>query len=134
MSFPNSSDGKESSCIEGDLGSIPGLGSSPGGGHGHPLQYSCLENPHGQRSLVDYSPWGHKESEETEWLSTAQHRYYSLRNIKLILYTKSLVYWTVYLSRKMSILTYFFPLLLERNLYLTWIIPLPIHRSIPYSP
>ena len=32
--------------------SVPGLGRSPGGGHGNPLQYSCLENPHGQRSLV----------------------------------------------------------------------------------
>lgn len=46
----------------GDLGSIPRLGRSPGGGHGTPLQYSCLENPRGQRSLVDHSPWGHKES------------------------------------------------------------------------
>ena len=35
-----------------DTGSIPRLGRSPGGGHGNPLQYSCLENPHGQRSLV----------------------------------------------------------------------------------
>ena len=35
-------------------GSIPGLGRSPGGGQGNPLQYSCLENPHGQRSLVGY--------------------------------------------------------------------------------
>ena len=39
-----------------DSGSIPGLGRSPGGGHGSPLQYSCLENPHGQRTLVGYSP------------------------------------------------------------------------------
>ena len=39
-----------------DTGWIPGLGRSPGGGHGNPLQYSCLENPHGQRSLVGYSP------------------------------------------------------------------------------
>ena len=39
------SDGKESACNAGDLGSIPGSGRSPGGGHGHPLQYSCLENP-----------------------------------------------------------------------------------------
>ena len=46
----------------GDLGSIPGLGRSPGGGHGNQLQYSCLENPYGQRSLVGQSPWGHKES------------------------------------------------------------------------
>ena len=37
-----------------DLCSIPGLGRSSGGGHGNPLQYSCLENPHGQRSLVGY--------------------------------------------------------------------------------
>ena len=38
-----------------DAGSIAGLGRSPGGGHGNPLQYSCLENPHGQRSLAGYS-------------------------------------------------------------------------------
>ena len=37
-------------------GSIPGLGRSPGGGHGNPLLYYCLENPHGQRSLVGYGP------------------------------------------------------------------------------
>ena len=61
---------KESACNAGDLGSIPGLGRSPGEGHGNPLQYSCLENPHGQRSLVGYSPWGHKELDMTEWLST----------------------------------------------------------------
>ena len=48
--FPGGSDGKESTCNEGNLGSIPGLGRSPGGGHGNPLQYSCLENAHGQRS------------------------------------------------------------------------------------
>ena len=39
-----------------DVGLIPGLGRSPEGGHGNPLQYSCLENLHGQRSLVGYSP------------------------------------------------------------------------------
>ena len=49
-----------------DAGSISGLGRSPGGGNGNPLQYSCLENPHGQRSLAGYSPWGHKESDMTE--------------------------------------------------------------------
>ena len=43
--FPGSSAGKESACNVGDLGSIPELGRSPGGGHGNPLQYSCLENP-----------------------------------------------------------------------------------------
>ena len=39
---------------------------SPGEGKGYTLQYSGLENPHGQRSLVGYSPWGHKESDMTE--------------------------------------------------------------------
>ena len=43
-----------------DTGSIPELGRSPGGGHGNPLQYSRLENPSGQRSLVGYSAWGGK--------------------------------------------------------------------------
>ena len=47
-------------------GLIPGLGRFPGGGHGNPLQYSCLENPPGQRSLEGYSPQGHKESDTTE--------------------------------------------------------------------
>ena len=45
MGFPGSSTGKESTCNVRDLGSIPGLGRSPGGGHGNPLQYSCLEKP-----------------------------------------------------------------------------------------
>ena len=45
MGFPGGSDGKESACNTGDLGSIPELGRSPGGGHGHPLQYSFLGNP-----------------------------------------------------------------------------------------
>ena len=71
--FPGGSDGKESTCNAGDTGSAPGLGRSPGGGHGNPLQYSCLENPLGQRSLMGCSPWGLKESDTTERLSTLQH-------------------------------------------------------------
>ena len=67
LGFPGGLDGKESACNVGDLGSIPGLERSPGGGHGKPLQYSCLENPHGQRCLVGYSPWGGKELDTTEW-------------------------------------------------------------------
>ena len=66
---PGSSNSKESTCSVGDLGSIPGLGGSPEGGHGNPHQYSCLENPHGRRSLVSYSPWARKESDMTESLS-----------------------------------------------------------------
>ena len=38
-----------------DVGSIPGSGRSPGGEHGNPLLYSCLENPHGQRNMAGYS-------------------------------------------------------------------------------
>ena len=68
--FHGASDGKESTCNARDLGSILGLGRSPGGGHGNPLQYSCLENFHGQRSVVGYSPWGRTESDITEQLST----------------------------------------------------------------
>ena len=45
LDFPSSSDGKASVYHAGDLGSIPGLGRSPGEGNGTPLQYSCLENP-----------------------------------------------------------------------------------------
>ena len=43
--FPGGSDSKESACNAEDPDSIPGLGRSPGGGNGYPLQYSCLENP-----------------------------------------------------------------------------------------
>ena len=81
------SDDKKSTCNAGCLGSIPGLGRSPGGGHGNPLQYSCLENPHGQWSLVGYSPWGRKESDTTEWLSTQQAvspKFYDLVGLTVI--------------------------------------------------
>ena len=67
--FSGGSDGKEpSSNAEDirDMGLIPGLGRSPAGGHGNPLQDSCLENPHGQRSLGGYSPQGRTELDTTE--------------------------------------------------------------------
>ena len=64
--------GKEAACQR-DTGSILGWGRSPGGGHGTPLQSSCLENVHGQRSLAGYSPWGCKESDRTEQLSMLAH-------------------------------------------------------------
>ena len=66
LGFPGGAGGKESACNGGDLGSNSGLGRSPGGRHGNPLQYSCLENPHGQRSLVGYNLWDHKESDMTK--------------------------------------------------------------------
>ena len=57
-----------------DSGSIPGLGRFPGAGCGNPLQYSCLENPHRQRSLACYRPWGHKELNTTEATNTSQQQ------------------------------------------------------------
>ena len=50
----------------GDVGLIPGLGRSPGGGNGNPLQYSCQRISHEQRNLVSYRSWSHKESNMTE--------------------------------------------------------------------
>ena len=70
LGFPGVSDSKESTCNVGDLGLVPEFGKSPGGRHGNPLQYSYLENPHGQRSVVGCSPRGCKESDTTEGLST----------------------------------------------------------------
>ena len=49
-----------------DVGLIPGSERSIGRRYGNPLQYSCLENPHGQRSLAGYNPWGCKELDTTE--------------------------------------------------------------------
>ena len=64
--------GKESVCSAGDLDLIPGLGRSPGGGNGKLLQCSYLENPMGQRSLADCSPWGVKFYQSVQSLSRVQ--------------------------------------------------------------
>ena len=70
VGFPGGSNSKEFICNGGDMGSVLGLGRSPAGGLGNPLQYSCLEYPLGQRSLA-YDPWDWKELDRTEWLCTA---------------------------------------------------------------
>ena len=85
------SDDKEAVCNAGDLGSIPGLGRSPGGGHGNPLQYSCLENPYEQRRLAGYSPWGRKESDTTERLSTKVPTVHFAQNTGILLTLECLV-------------------------------------------
>ena len=59
-------DGKESAFDVGDLGSIPRLGRSPGEGNGKPTPVFLPRESHGQRSLVGYSPWGHKELDMAE--------------------------------------------------------------------
>ena len=69
MGFPGSSDGKEYTCNEGDLGLIPGLGRSPGGGHGNPTPVFLPRESPWTRSLVGYSPRGCKESDTTERLT-----------------------------------------------------------------
>ena len=65
--FPGGLDGKESAYNAGDLALIPGLEDSSGGGHGNPLQYSCLENPMDRGAWrATYSPCVRKESNMTE--------------------------------------------------------------------
>ena len=59
--FPGGSERKEFTCHRGDLGSVPGLGRSPGEGNSHPLQYSGLENSTDRGAWGVYSPWGPKE-------------------------------------------------------------------------
>ena len=67
--FPGSSAGKESTCNAGDLGSIHGLGRSPGEENGSPTPVCLPGESHGQRSLVGYSPWGRKEWNTTDQLT-----------------------------------------------------------------
>ena len=88
MGFPGDTDDKKSACNAGDLGSIPGLGRSPGGGHGNPLQYSCLENPHEWKSLAGYI---HGLAKSQTWLSNyaqqATRIYYTTQETQAMVYT-----------------------------------------------
>ena len=108
LSFPFckfSSDGKESACNAGGLGSIPGLGRSPGEGNGNPLQCSCLKNP------MDRGVWraivhgGLKELNTTERLTlsfftwkmeAASPKKTQLLNAELIYFQMSVIYLTVF--------------------------------------
>ena len=65
MGFPGGSEGKESACNAGDLGLIPWLGRSPGGGKCQHILYSCLKNPMDKKSLVGYCPKGRKDPDTT---------------------------------------------------------------------
>ena len=107
---------KEFTCNVEDLGSIPGLGRSPGGGHDNPPQCSHLENPDGQRSLVGYSPWGHRVG--YDWVtkySTAQFRTHILTVLRKNLGILGMGYitgtrnlcWKIKLSPKCSHLHFF---------------------------
>ena len=79
------SDGKESARNAGDLGSIPGSGSSSGEGNGYPLQYSCLENPMDRGAWQAISPWGRKEMDMTKQL-TPPHTHTYTRFLGSILF------------------------------------------------
>ena len=80
---PGATSGKEPACQcrrLRDRGLIPEWGRSPGGEHGNPLQYSCLKNPKERKSLVGYSPQGHKELDTTE--VTGVRRFMGLQRVR----------------------------------------------------
>ena len=92
LDFSGGSDHKESTCNAGNLGLIPGLGRSPGGGHGNSLQYFCLENPHQQRSQVDsltHSVWQSLGPSMLLQLALF-HSFLSMSNVLLYICTTSL--------------------------------------------
>ena len=103
--FPLDSVSKESTCNAGDVGSTPGSGRCLGRGNGDPLQYSCLENPIDRGSWGGYSPWGRKESNMTERLSTHSHTH-SLSLLQPALKTICSLSYQVP-ERKYSIFTWF---------------------------
>ena len=67
--FCGGSDGKEFACNAREPGLIPGSGRSPGAGDENPLQYSNVENPMDRGAWRGCRPWGHTESDTTEWLT-----------------------------------------------------------------
>ena len=76
-----------------DVGLIPRLGRFPGVGNGNPLQYSCLEKCHGQKSLAGYSPWGCKELDMTEQLS--MHNHWPARDFPIYSFSYSFPLWFI---------------------------------------
>ena len=82
LGFPGGSVGKKICLQCGRPGFNPWVGKSPGEGSDNPLQYSCLENPHRQRSLAGYSPWGCKELGMTEQLTLSHIRFTMLTILK----------------------------------------------------
>ena len=81
LGFPGGSDGKESACKARDLSSIPGLGRFPWRRSWQPTPVFLPGDSHGQKSLVSYSPWGHRESHMTEHLSAHTHTHTHTHNV-----------------------------------------------------
>ena len=115
---PGGSDGKASACNVGDLSSIPGLGRSPGEGNGNPLQYSCLENPQGQRSLAGYSR-GHKELDTKVRPTFTVKKKISLKNHTAFMVFKAKIWERYYqcLSGKMYTRVTSFSVLIDTDHY-----------------
>ena len=90
LGFPGGSDGKESTCNAGDLGLIPGLERSPGGRHRNPLQYSCLGNPSGQKSLGGLQLMGSQRAGH-DW--AAKHSRAQSILLLLVLNSVGFVHW-----------------------------------------
>ena len=104
--YPGSSAGKESTWNAGDLGSIPELGRSPGEGHGNLLQYSGLENPHGQRSLVGYRSQSRRVRHDWATISIGYipKKFFFFFPIRSILshLGKFMAYWHIWKMLKMN--------------------------------
>ena len=130
--YPGSSEGKASACNAGDPGSIPGSGRFPGGGHGNPLQYSCLKNP------MDRGTWWatvHGVSKSWAWLSnfTSLHFTNIRKNIFKELNFSDLFNWSSYRkvtatnewNYKVDTKKCFH----KRTAFWVWLISLQIHLS-----
>ena len=102
MVFLGGSDGKESACQAGDSSSIPGLGRSPGEGKWQLTLVFLPGESHGQRSLVECGPWGHKESDMTEGL----HNNMNIIIVMILLYYYSKVILPIYTSYNCQLLSY----------------------------
>ena len=91
LGFPGGSDGEESACYAGNLGLIHGLGRYPGGGHGSPLQNSCLENPHGQKCFAGYRVGQDWETKHT-WPNGESVKVKSLSCVRLFATPQTVAY------------------------------------------
>ena len=90
LGFPGGSDGKESTCNAGELGLVPGLVKIPWRRTWQPTPVFLPGEAHGQRSLAGCSPWGRKESDTTERLSTPWLEWLSLKSPQTLLYIKQI--------------------------------------------